>query len=278
MRRSVFLATVAISLLSAGCIKTTPFDTDVEQRDLNDKNLARLLETQAPRPFKFVVIGDTHDEYDDTARAVRIINARNDISFVAHTGDITDRGLLKEFEWTQAVFDDLEIPLLMSLGNHDAISDGKEIYRRMYGDYDYSFIYGNVKFIFFNSNELEFPGQAPNKEWLTAEVSDLRGAGGAVLVAHQGPPNPANAGAADSAAFYQDLLRGHDIILFAHGHLHDFRLSRYEETPVLQAGTFQEVRTYSVVTIGPDLAASYQLCRFESCEPVIVDDSVAPTR
>lgn len=265
-------APLLIASAFSGCLRTTPFDANPERRDLNAHNLERLRDLPAPQgPLRFVAIGDTHDEYDDLVTTAKIINRRADLSFVVHTGDISDRGLLDEFEWAQDALDTFDIPVFMSIGNHDAISSGKKIYRKMYGPFDYSFVYGNVKFVFFNSNTLEFPGVAPDRSWLLDQVSQREGAEGLVLVTHHGPHNADDIDGGDHREFYRDLLRNYDVTLFIHGHLADWQLSVYEGVPVLQTGTFQDVRTHTLVTIDGATVLGYERCRFDDCraaEPV----------
>ena len=38
------------------------------------------------------------------------------------------------------------------IGNHDHLESGEEIFRRMYGELNFSFVYGSVKFVVFNNN------------------------------------------------------------------------------------------------------------------------------
>jgi predicted phosphodiesterase len=261
-----------------GCMTPTPFSVASEDENLNTKNLQRLQgqtaqrlsadSSMSPSALRFVAIGDTHDEYDDLQTAVDALNSRRDVEFVAHMGDQTNLGLLEEFEWTQEVLSDVRVPVLMTIGNHDAISSGWKIYRDMYGPYDWSFVHRGVKFVFFNSNTLEFPDTAPDRDWLLSEVEDRQGANAIVLVTHH-PPITGDAGH-DVSLFYRNLLAEHDITLWLHGHVADFLLKTYQDVPVLQVGTFQYHREHVVVTIdGRDV--SFELCKYSSCRPVAPD-------
>jgi predicted phosphodiesterase len=254
----------------------TPFARDVEEQDLNAKNLQLLQSQQTSeredKVVRFVAIGDTHDEYDDLHDAVDAINDRRDVDFVAHVGDQTNLGLLEEFQWTRRVLSRVEHPLLMTVGNHDAISSGWRIFRDMYGPYDFAFVHNHVKFIVFNSNTLEFPDEAPNRSFLETELSDRQGAEAVVLVTHH-PPITTDAGR-DVSEYYRDLIRRHDVTLWLHGHVADFKLKRYYGVPVLQVGTFEYHREHAVVTLR-NSEVTFDRCSYGQCKRVEPDGELA---
>lgn len=259
----------ALVVAAAGCVVTTPFDADPEERDLTRRNLDALATKTPAQRFKFVAFGDVHDEYDDLVRTVDAINARNDIEFVAVAGDMSDRGLRQELEWSQEIFSRLRVPYLTAIGNHDAISSGAQIYRRMYGPLDYRFRFGGIEFVFFNSNSLEFPDSpVPNFGWLDAQLSAATDAAGVVLVTHYPPTFPPQKpeGLYDPAG-YEQLFAKHNVTLFVHSHLTEWGLWTNRGAVNLQCGTFQVNRYYNVVTI-EGRSVSIERCRFDSCEPV----------
>lgn len=256
-----WVSTLLVSAAS-GCLQATPFDADPEQRALNASNMRALQHVSVDIP-RFVAIGDSHAAYDDLARTLARIASRDDIHFVAHLGDFGDVGLLKEFEWTQEALERAEKPTFVVLGNHDSLSSGRAIYRQLYGPYDFSFDWGGVKWIFFNSNTLDFDDAVPNRDWLRRELADRAPSQAAVLVTHR-PPESAENGAA--AAFYQDLLAHHDVALWVHGHGREFRYRTLNGTPVLQCSSFADAKTYAVVTLGDTLVV--ERCRDDACEPV----------
>jgi 3',5'-cyclic-AMP phosphodiesterase len=264
-------------LCAVACMQSTPFDSDPEMIDQTRSNLEALsVRGPAPMPFKFVAIGDNHDEYDDLARTVEIINARDDIEFVLVLGDMTDRGLLHEYEWTYDVFSRLDIPFLTVIGNHDALSDGAVIYQKLYGPFDYSFEYGGFEFVMFNSNTLEFPGKAPNRDWLAERTSSSAAPRGVVWATHQDVTQPNELPGDRAADFYAELLRTGRVALVAHSHLEEYELIELEGVPVLQAGTYQVLRTHTIVTVGRN-RIDFERCRFESCQSVKPRPFARPT-
>jgi hypothetical protein len=258
---------IGCAVATAACVKTSPFETDdLEHTDLNGENLRRLLGGESPYPVKLVAIGDTHDEYDRTAEVARLINARNDIHLVVHAGDLTDRGLLQEFEWSQDALDEFTMPVLVTVGNHDGLSNGASIYRKMYGTFDYSFVWAGRTWIFFNSNADEFSGEVPDLGWLAGAVENSRGTAGVVLVTHR-PPFASGGVTGDLERFYDRLLREHEVTLFIHGHLEDFRLHERHGVPILQTSTFERRFYYTVITVDGG-TPTFERCRFDHCEPV----------
>lgn len=257
---------IASIVALAGCFEPTPFGTNAPDSDLNAKNQARLLASENPGPLTFVALGDTHDDYDALAEAIEHINARGDVQFVLHAGDLTNLGLLQEFDWTQRALERLDAPVLVAIGNHDAISSGKEIFRELYGPFDYSFVYARKKFIVFNSNAMEFDGRAPDRAWLVAQLEDLDGADSAILLTHQSPLRPSQPDAGEAREFYAELVRDYQISLFINGHHADFELRRWLGTISLQCGTFENLRLYTVVRLD-ERGFSFEVCERDACRP-----------
>jgi 3',5'-cyclic-AMP phosphodiesterase len=265
-----------LQLFATACVQSTLFDTEPEESDQTRVNLEALAARgPAPSPFKLVVIADNHDEYDDLARTVQVINARHDIEFVLVLGDMTDRGLLREYEWTHEILARLDVPFLTVIGNHDALSDGTTIYRRLYGPLDYAFEYGGFEFVLFNSNTLEFPGAAPDRQWLTDRTAGSSAPGGVVWATHHDVTAPDDLPGYRTAEFYAELLRGGRVELAAHGHQEEFELTEFEGVPILQAGTYQVLRTHTIVTVARELNG-FERCRFDSCEAVEPRPSAQP--
>ena len=96
------LYTLITLFFLSGCdmIEYHPYDLDIDgEIGINDKNIQEIEQSlQAKETISFAVISDTQRWYDETEDAVENINARNDIDFVIHTGDISDFGMKLEFE------------------------------------------------------------------------------------------------------------------------------------------------------------------------------------
>ena len=264
--------TFAAVALTSGCLEATPFGSEPEHRDLTAKNLEALTGRPEPSgPFKIAALSDTHADYDRFAKAVELINARGDIELVLHAGGMSDRGLLKELDWTAEILSRLQMPFFAAIGNHDAISEGKAIFLKMFGSYDYAFEWSGTKFVVFNSNTLEFPDQAPDRDWLSSAIADQGSAERLVVLTHHAPHSPDDIEGGTSQEYYQNLLRTAGIDVFIHGHVEDFGLSSpVGRAPVLSLGAFEDTPYYAVLTFDPELKAiGYERCDLERCEELL---------
>src|SRR5690606_13298664 len=130
--------------------------TDVPELKLNEKSMLALKESEArdPAEFRIAFISDTHNYYDDLAELVARLNQEN-YKFVIAAGDITNLGLRDEFEETNNLLYRLTMPFITVVGNHDLLGNGSIIYKKIYGDLNFTFTYKNVFFVFFNNNNWE---------------------------------------------------------------------------------------------------------------------------
>lgn len=139
-------------------IEYHPYDTRFDgPTGLNAKNIARIeAEMQGRDSLRFAVVSDTQRWYDETKAAVRSINARGDIDFVVHLGDMSDFGLTKEMVWMRDELLRLDPPCVCLIGNHDCLGTGADVYRRMYGDPNFTFDAGDTHFVCLNTNAFEY--------------------------------------------------------------------------------------------------------------------------
>ncbi|MGE3668723.1 MAG: metallophosphoesterase [Polyangiaceae bacterium] len=275
MRVSRCLALLSAAL-STACLTATPFADDLDVRGNVNARAIERIQAEPPTPdFKFVAIGDTHDAYDETEAAVEAINRRDDIRFVLHAGDLTDLSLNVEFERIHGILSELDVPYIAVIGNHDAIATGPELYQNLYGQRDFSFWFGKLKFIAFNSNALEFPGEAPDEQWLRAQHTDLQPGERAIWLTHQDVTAPDGANATEAKALYAELLQQNPVPLVVHGHLEAYELQRYQTSTVLQCGTFQKVFTYTVVSVfNYGERFEFEKCFEDECVPVTPEEAV----
>lgn len=126
--------------------------------------------------LRFVFVGDTHRNDNETKAFVRHINQRDDIDFVLHAGDITDFGLKNEYEWTHDILKKLDVPHIVAIGNHDIIGHGDLVYQAVYGPENFAFSVGFYRFIVLNTNRLEYrsPTNIPDFGLIDKQVSYIK--------------------------------------------------------------------------------------------------------
>ena len=251
LRMALCACAWACSFALAGCWQPTPFGVDPDEHDLNARAVAELSEYDSNAP-RFVAIGDTHRAYDELAQAMRGVAGQPEIDFVAYVGDASDLGLQQELEWTQEALAQAGKPTLVAIGNHDALSSGRDVYREMYGATDFSFEWAGVKWIFFNSNTLEFAGVVPSFGWLRQQLATRPAGQPTVLFTHR-PPLGAEDRDGRQERAYRELFAEHPITLFVNGHSRQFRYARLGATAMLQCSSFNHTESYAQVTLGREL-------------------------
>lgn len=219
------------------------------ERDLTAKNIAKIKQLSAKDTVRFILMGDSQRWYDETSDFVKSANKQRDISFVLHAGDISDFGITKEFEWVNEIMLKLNFPYLTVIGNHDIVANGPDAYAKMYGPLDYSFEFGDNKFVFVNTNSREyaFDGTTPNLPWLRSELTNNPGNKNIVVVAHV-PPFDADFDK-NLEQEYADILAKSGVKFTLYGHQHAFKDGQYYNDGVhYYVTTSMGARGYIVVT------------------------------
>lgn len=253
-------------LILSACLRFTVYDTEPERVGLVAANVEQLAAQGNPgERFRFVAMADTHGDYEHLRSAVRRINAQGGITFGLHAGDLTAYGLLDEYDWAWDELERTTVPVLVTIGNHDALSFGPEIWSQMFGPFDYSFLIGNLKVVVFNSNILEFPTSAPNRAWVRSQIEN--GADRSVVVLTHHPPQGADDVPGGTVnEFYAELLQLGKLSLWIHGHQAEPRLYQIGDTTVLQCGTFGAGGRYWTVDVAPE-GLSFEHCDALGCHP-----------
>ena len=130
-----------------------PYDVHVDgDRNLNVTNIQKIeAAVKSKDTIRFAMISDSHQWLDDLKSEVNDINRRSDsLDFVIHCGDLTDFGATREFQCTRDHLQKLKIPFVALLGNHDCLGTGNQSYQKIFGNPDFSFIAGKVKFVCLN--------------------------------------------------------------------------------------------------------------------------------
>lgn len=193
-----------------------------EEQDLTRKNLDKIqaLNLDKKSTFRFAVISDTQRFYDELEEAVNALNSRNDLDFVIVTGDITDFGETKEYRWINDRMQKLKVPYLTVIGNHDCQGNGKKIYQAMYGPYDYTMNIGRNRFVFINTNSLEFDDPVPDLNFFRSALQDTANFDQAFVLAHIAPDD-VDFDSSKEMEFTQ-IASHHKVKVSIHGHRHGY--------------------------------------------------------
>jgi len=225
--RNKFLLLFLLLLSLSSCDKLLEFSlysayVSPDRLNTTEKNLENLYaagdHTQF-EPFRFALVSDSHLFFDELADAVDQINSDGDFDFVLHGGDMSDGGLIKEFDIFQDVMKNLEMPYFTVVGNHDMLANGRAIYAEMFGDENYSFTYKECKFIFFNNVVWELNFAEPDFGWLRDELHDRNEFRHVFVIAHIPPWS--DQFFLSYFFVYSLLMNENNVTLSIHGHHHD---------------------------------------------------------
>lgn len=221
------LAFVVWILALSGCRDT--FEYSPYQRfdrdspvDINAKNIERMLAmSPADDTLTIAFVGDSQRFYDELEWFVNRANQIDELDLVILAGDVSDFGLLEEFELVYERLEQLRVPYITALGNHDVLGRGVSLFERLFGPVNFSFVYHNIKFVVHNTNSMEFPGTPiPDLVWLSQELVPGDHFNHFLLVSHVPPYDFAFSTELETE--YAGLLSDTPNLLASlHGHAHD---------------------------------------------------------
>ena len=180
MKSSLYSLALVLSIFLSACsfLEFSPNKVDVpaELRSLTSKNLGRIQHLQNKDTLRIAITGDTQRYLADSRDLVNAVNSRNDIDLLIHTGDFTDFGINREYIWMAEIFNELDVPWFVAVGNHDLVGNGPQIYEIMFGNEDFHFDLEHFRFLFYDSNSREagFPGTIPDVNWIKNRADSTR--------------------------------------------------------------------------------------------------------
>lgn len=228
------LLILAFILTASSCKKT--FDYSVYSagvpkyyRDTRNENLQWINSIMAKHPedssYKIALIADSHTYYDDLDDAVSVIKSDPELKFIIHAGDMTDGGILEEYQLFHYIMSKSKKPYITVIGNHDCLANGYTIYKEIYGNEDYYVKIGNCKFIFFNDISWELNNREPDYFWLHNQLADTAGYDHIFVIAHI-PPYSEVFTPLQRAA-YTTLMADYNVSMSIHGHIHKHYYGNY---------------------------------------------------
>jgi hypothetical protein len=233
---------------------------------INAKNKALIDSLCAQKTtVRFVFTGDTQRKYDDTEDFVKSINKRADIDFVLHGGDVTDFGLTKEFLWMRDILNGLKVPYVVLLGNHDCLADGESVFKKVFGEPNFSFMAGNTKFVCLNTNALEFDYSrpVPDFEFLENEMNDSSANYERTIVAMHVRPYSEQFNNNVAKVFEHYIKQYKDLQFCLNAHDHGLSIVDLFGDGVMYFGVPAVYRRkYIVFTLKPDNKYEYEIVDF----------------
>lgn len=165
---------LSFSLLLATCapFAQSPFSDQIlrPERDLNIQALSRIQNVEGDGKIRIAIFADSHQNYRDLDKTIYAINGTNDVDFVANLGDFTNSAYNMEYDQFIVSHIALRHPGLTVMGNHDATGAGPALFSKVFGPSNFWFESATMRYIFFNSANLESP-ETFSIDWLEAAVS-----------------------------------------------------------------------------------------------------------
>lgn len=230
---------LCLIIYSCGLIEYHPYDGELNAPlDINHTNIERIIqEFEGKETLRFIMTGDSQRWYDETEDFVKHVNSHKNVDFVIHGGDITDFGMAKEFEWIHEIMSKLKAPYLAIIGNHDIIGGGSKVYRKMYGDDNFSFIIMGIKFVFLNTNSLEYkiPYPVPNLHFIKDELDDSEEHTRTIVAMHA-PPKSEQMSLDVALAMHQEIKKFKGLMFCVNAHDHNTKIRDIYDDGVLYYG------------------------------------------
>ena len=248
-----------LCLLMSSCdmIDYHPYDVRIKGKtDINAHQIERIESTCKDKEvIRFVTVSDTQRWYDETNDFVKHINQRDDIDFVLHCGDVSDFGMTDEFLWQRDILQKLKVPYVGIIGNHDCIATGEETYHKVFGETNFSFIAGRVKFVCLNTNAIEYDYSRPipDFEFIAKEISDREEEFDRTVVAMHIRPFCREFNNNVAHVFQRYLTEFPNLLFCAAGHEHRlFEEELFDDGVMYYMSDCIKHRNYRVFTITPD--------------------------
>lgn len=268
MRNKYFLYLFVLSLFSAcDMFDSHPYDGQVKgETGINAKNIARIEEaTSGKTTIKFAMMGDSQRYYDETEEFVQKINQRDDIDFVIHGGDLTDFGATEEFMWQRDIMNGLKVPYVALLGNHDCLGNGQAVFNTIFGEENFSFLAGDVKFVCLNTNALEFDYSkpVPDFNFIEQELNEERpGHEKTIFAMHVRPYSEQFNN--NVAWIFQDVIKRFPNLQFClTAHEHRVQADDLFNDGIMYYGCANmEKKSYLVFTVNADNTYTYEVVEY----------------
>ena len=207
--------------------------------------------------YRIAHISDTHitkyGQFDENVfnmglEALDMLSPKPDI--LVHTGDLTDNGILPDYELAADSLKSVKYKYIIAPGNHDERNYGHSLFKEMFGSLDFEVDEDWAKFVVLNSPEPDRDeGRLGRRRQIYLEEA-LRSTPNeklkVVVFHHHLVPVPYSGrevNVLEDAGDVLDLILQNHVNLVLMGHRHVRHVIKIDETVLVNAGTFSCIRT-----------------------------------
>lgn len=207
--------------------------------------------------FRIAQISDTHisphgnfveDTFDWAVNDINRLDPNPDV--VIHSGDLTNNGVLKEYELAVQKLDMLITKPLVAPGNHDEYNYGYSLFKEMVGPADRDLMIKNVAIFIIDSPQPDRDeGRLGRRRQTNLEerLSQTRRDAIKILVFHHHlvsvPFSGRDQHILEDAGDVLDMVMRYNISVVLMGHRHVRRALQVHDTILVNAGTTSSIRT-----------------------------------
>lgn len=207
--------------------------------------------------FRIAQISDTHiSKYGNFVekmfdKAVKEINGMDPKpNVIIHTGDITDHGVLSDYELALEKIKMFDIEVILAPGNHDERNDGHSLFRELIGPLDNEYQIDNASIFVMNSPEPDRDdGRLGRRRqtYLENKLDNLSEEKIKIVVFHHHLVPVPFAGRERNllgdAGDILEVILAYKVDLVMMGHRHVRRFLCVDRTCLINAGTVSSLRT-----------------------------------
>lgn len=230
-KNTIYAVLCVVSILFIhGCdlFEVHPYAGNITgKRDINASNIKLITKQTAGKDtIRYAFISDSQRWYDELEDFVKHSNSHPDFDFIVHGGDISDFGLTKEMLWQRDILEKLNKPYVVIVGNHDYLANGDEVFNKIFGPFNFSFVAGNTKFLCLNTNALEsnYSVPIPDLSFINNEKdNDSENYSNTVVMMHAQPTSEQfNNNVSD--LFQYSIKQFPNLLYCVHGHGHSYKV------------------------------------------------------
>jgi hypothetical protein len=204
--------------------------------DRNKKEISRIKVVN-PTDFTFAVFGDNKGNYSFFEPLLHDIAQDKEIAFAIDDGDLVSDGKRGQYRrFLNQVEENVAIPFLRAIGNHDLNNGSSDNYREIFGPTYYAFQIGqNYFFVLDATSELGF--DKAERQWLEDELYKAQVSEARFVFMHVPPFDPR--GTYPSERNWKDLMelfKRHNITHLFASHIHGYFSGIWEGVPYTITG------------------------------------------